>query len=176
MLGPKSALSIALALLVGAVVMPAPAAAQCRLCATPETQRVENDGNGPMQLEVEARLDFDQLLLLDSAGRGVARLGPDGSRTTSGAIGAMTARAMVGSVAIRGEPGRSVRIDLPSQVVLFGRVGGTITLSKLTSDLPANARLGSDGLLTFRFGGELEIQGNSEGDYSGDVPIIVDYL
>ncbi len=176
MVGLKTALSIALALVAGAIVMPAPAAAQCRLCATPETQRVENDGDGPMQLEVEARLDFDQLLLLDSTGQGVARLGADGSRSTSGAIGAMTARAMVGSVVIRGEPGRLVRVDLPARVTLYGRAGGAITLSSLISDLPANARLDSQGQLTVRFGGELEIQGHSEGDYSGDVPITVDYL
>lgn len=176
MVGPKHALSLALALLAGALAVPGPAAAQCRLCATPETQRVENEGKGPMQLEVEARLDFDQLMLLDTAGRGVARLNPDGSRTTSGAIGAMTARTMVGSVVIRGEPGRPIRIDLPTSVILYGRVAGTITLTKLVSDLPAAPRLDSQGQLTFRFGGELEVQGTSEGDYTGDVPITVDYL
>ena len=129
-----------------------------------------------MQIEIEARLDFDQLLLLDSQGRGTARLGPDGSRSTSGAIGTMTARSMVGVIAIRGQPGRPIMVDLPITVTLHGRAGGTIVLSKLTSDLPSNPRLDSQGQLTFRFGGELDIQGNSEGDYSGDVPITVVYL
>lgn len=175
-MGPKSACLIPLALLVGAFGVPAPLAAQCRLCATPETQRVEDAGNGPMQIEIETRLDFDQLMLLDSNGRGTARLAPDGSRSTSGAIGTMTARSMVGVVVIRGEPGRPVRIDLPTVVTLYGRTGGTIVLSKLISDAPANPRLDSAGQLTFRFGGELDVQGNSEGDYSGDVPITVDYL
>ena len=44
------------------------------------------------------------------------------------------------------------------------------------SDLPAQPRLDSQGLLTFRFGGELHVQGDASGDYRGDVPINVDYL
>jgi hypothetical protein len=31
-------------------------------------------------------------------------------------------------------------------------------------------------MLRFRFGGELDVSGNVEGDYRGDIPITVDYL
>jgi len=69
-----------------------------------------------------------------------------------------------------------VRIDLPSAIALYGRSGGSIRLESLVSDLPAQPRLDSQGLLTFRFGGELHVQGDASGDYRGDVPINVDYL
>lgn len=176
MTGPKTALPLLATLLLGAFVVPAEAAAQCRLCSKPETQRDEGPTTGPIRIDVEARLDFDQLIMLDSRGQGTARLNPDGSTSTTGSLGAMTGRTMVGSVTVRGEPGRLVRIDLPASIALYGRTGGNLTLTQLKSDLNAQPRLDSQGLLQFRFGGELQIQGDMEGDYRGDVPITVDYL
>lgn len=175
-MGPKTALPLFATLLLGAFVVPADAPAQCRLCSKPETQRDEGPTTGPIRIDVEARLDFDQLIMLDSRGQGSARLNPDGSTSTTGSLGAMTGRTMVGSVTVRGEPGRLVRIDLPASIALYGRTGGNLTLTQLKSDLDAAPRLDSQGLLQFRFGGELQIQGDMEGDYRGDVPITVDYL
>lgn len=165
-----------LALLAGAFAMPGAAPAQCRLCDTPTTSPDQSTAEAPIRLEVQARLDFDQLILLDSSGSGVARLAPDGSTSTSGALGAMSGRAMVGSVMVRGEPGRLVRIGFPDSILLYGLSGGTIRLTALSSDLPIAARLDSQGLLSFRFGGELGVTGNVEGEYRGDIPITVDYL
>lgn len=176
MTGPKTALLLLGALLFGAFVVPGEVAAQCRLCGVSETQRLEGPSTGPIRIDVEARLDFDQLILLDSRGHATARLDPDGRGTTTGAISTMTGRTMAGSVTIRGEPGRYVRIELPTSIALHGRIGGSLTLSQLKSDLPANPKLDSQGILQFRFGGELRLDGDTEGDYRGDVPITVDYL
>lgn len=173
---PRFASIWPIALLAGALAMPVAAPAQCRLCETPTTSPDATSESTPIRLEVQARLDFDQLILLDSSASGTARLAPDGSSSTSGALGAMTGRAMVGSVIVRGEPGRLVRIGFPAVIELYGLTGGSIRLSALTSDLPTAARLDSQGALHFRFGGELGVTGNVEGEYRGDIPITVDYL
>lgn len=176
MLGRKSALVSVAALLCGALVVPAPSAAQCRLCDTPETQR-EGDGTASsVKLEVQAALDFDQLILLQSGSSGSARISPDGSFSTSGALSSLSARAMVGSVVIRGEPGKAVQVILPRTILLYGLRGGTIRLDSIASDLGGDPRLDSRGELRIRFGGELKIVGDVEGDYRGDIPLTVDYL
>jgi hypothetical protein len=176
MVGRSLALLSCAALLCGALAMPAAAPAQCRLCNSPTTEANAEAAGAVVRIEVQARLDFDQLVLMDSAGPGVARLLPDGSTSVSGSIGVVGGRAMVGSVIVRGEPGRLVRIGLPSAIALYGRSGGSIRLESLVSDLPSQPRLDSQGSLSFRFGGELHVQGDVSGDYRGDVPITVDYL
>jgi Domain of unknown function (DUF4402) len=164
------------ALLCGALGMSAPALAQCRLCETPATDISDQSISPTVRIEVQTRLDFDQLVIMDAALPGTARLLPDGTASTSGAIGALSGRAMVGSVVVRGEPGRLVRIGLPSVIELYGITGSSIRLDSLVTDLPAQPRLDAQGSLQFRFGGALHVNGNVEGDYRGDVPITVDYL
>ena len=176
MSGLRFALLSPIALFAGAFAVPGAAPAQCRLCASPSTSPDVATNGTPIRLEVQARLDFDQVVVLDSASSGTARLAPDGSSSTSGAIGALGGRAMVGSVIVRGEPGRLVRIAFPSSITLHGVTGNSIRVRALTSDLPGAPRLDSGGTLQFRFGGELEISGAVEGDYRGDIPITVDYL
>jgi hypothetical protein len=113
---------------------------------------------------------------MDNAAPGTARLLPDGTASVSGSIGALSGRAMVGSVVVRGEPGRLVQIGLPDSIALYGIGGGSIRLDSLVTDLPAQPRLDSQGTLQFRFGGALHVDGGVDGDYRGDVPITVDYL
>jgi len=176
MSGMRFALLSPIALIAGAFAMPGAAPAQCRLCDAPTTSLDQSSAATPIRLEVQARLDFDRVLLLDSSRHGTARIGPDGSSSTSGSIGALSGRAMVGSVIVRGEPGRLVRIGFPDAIQLYGLAGGSIRVRALTSDLPSAARLDSQGMLHFRFGGELDVSGSAEGDYRGDIPITVDYL
>jgi len=176
MTGRAFALVSLVALLAGALAMPAAAPAQCRLCATPTTGAIGEEKSDVIRLEVQARLDFDQLILMDSGSPGSARLLPDGSSRVSGSIGALGGRAMVGSVIVRGAPGRLVRIALPSSIALYGLAGGSIRLDSLVTDLPSQPRLDSQGSLQFKFGGELHVEGDASGDYRGDVPITVDYL
>ncbi|WP_310468503.1 DUF4402 domain-containing protein [Sphingomonas sp.] len=153
----------------------APAAAQCRLCATPSVERAGPGSPNAIQLEIETSLDFDRLVVL-APGQGSATLSPDGSRTVSGTIGAIGGRAMVGTAIVRGEPGRAIRIDLPRRIELFSISGGRIVIEAVASDLPPLPRLDKTGALAFRFGGRLEVSGDAEGDYRGDIPITVDYL
>ena len=176
MTGRAFALLSLAALLGGALAMPGAAPAQCRVCATPTTEALAGAMSEAVRIEVQAKLDFDQLVVMDNSGLGTARLLPDGTASTSGSIGVMSGRAMVGSVVVRGEPGRLVRIGLPSAINLYGLSGGTIRLDSLVTDLPAQPRLDSQGSLHFRFGGALHVSGGVDGDYRGDVPITVDYL
>lgn len=148
--------------------------APCRLCSVDPAK--QGSGNETaVRLDVETTLDFDRLILSGS-GAGMAELGPDGARSVGGSIQAIGARAMVGQVVIRGEPGRHVRIGLPDQIVLHGLSGGTIQLESIRTDLIAAPRLGANGTLTFRFGGILKIDGDSDGEFRGDVPIDVEYF
>jgi len=171
----KLLFSPVLALAAGMFASAGPAGAQCRLCDTPTTVREEDTRTGPVSLEIETSLDFDRLILL-GAGEGSATLLPDGSRSVSGVVGAISGRAMVGSAVVRGEAGRSVRVELPRRIELHSLGGAKIAIEDIVSDLPSVARLDSAGLLSFRFGGRLRISGEAEGDYRGDVPITVEYL
>jgi len=177
MLGRRLALS-SLAL-VGAIGLAAPALPQdvtapCQLCS-PSEQPVEAKPVTPVTLDIEARLDFDRLILA-GAGDGSAELGPDGSRRVSGAVTAISSRAMVGEVVIRGEPGRQVRVDLPNSMELFGFSGGTIRVESIRSDLPPAPKLDANGRLNFRFGGIVRLTGNVDGEFRGDARIDVEYF
>lgn len=176
MMGRGPALAMLGALLAGALAMPAAAPAQCRLCPTPTTETATEAASDRVRIEVQTRLDFDQLVVMDNAVPGTARLLPDGTASVSGSISALSGRAMVGSVIVRGEPGRLVQIGLPGSIALYGTGGGSIRLDSLVTDLPAQPRLDSQGSLQFRFGGALHVEGSVDGDYRGDVPITVDYL
>lgn len=167
--------AMAFGLIAAAFAAASPALAQCRLCDTPTTARPSPPTAGTLGLEVETSLDFDRLILLHP-GPGSATLRPDGSHSVSGTIGAISGRAMVGQATVVGEPGRLVRIDLPSRIDLHSLGGGQIRIDDLASDLPGAPRLDSSGRLSFRFGGRLIITGDAEGEYRGDVPITVEYL
>jgi len=148
--------------------------APCSLC-TPKSDDAADKPSDPVKLDVEVNLDFDRLVLA-GAGDGSAELGPDGARNVTGSITAISARAMVGEVVIRGEPGRFVRIELPRHIELQGFSGGVIRLESVRSDLPQMPRLDGTGRLRFRVGGVLHVTGDLSGTFRGDVPIEVDYL
>jgi hypothetical protein len=166
--------------LVGAGVAVAAAAwspvrAQCRLCDTPTTEvPALQGGNGDVELQVETSLNFDRLIL-NGAGAGAATIRPDGSQGSEGAVIGLGPRAMVGTVLVHGEPGRSVRVDLPHQIELYSVGGGRMTLDDIITDLPGMPRLDAAGNLSFRFGGRLVVSGDADGQYRGDVQITVEY-
>lgn len=174
-MGRITSLFAAAVLAAGLAVAPAPGAAQCRLCETPASGPGSGDTSRPIGLEVETSLDFDKLVLLGE-GEGSATLRPDGGREVSGIVGSISGRAMVGSAVVRGEPGRSVRIDLPGHIELHSLTGGRIAIEGIVSDLPSSPRLDRNGALSFRFGGRLRVTGDAEGEYRGDVPITVEYF
>ena len=177
MMGRSSALvCLALASVLGhaAPALSQEVGAPCRLCKSEESTAEEKPG-APVSLAVDAKLDFDRLILA-GPGSGSAELRPDGTRNVTGSITALSARAMVGEVTVSGEPGRLVRIDLPASIELFGLNGGSIRLESIQSDLPPSPRLDSSGQLRFRFGGVVHVNGDTDGDYRGDVRISVEYF
>lgn len=150
--------------------------AQCRLCRTPTTTLQQPDNGAPIQLSVQAALDFDRLVQL-GGGTGTAILSPRGDHSVSGTVTAISGRAMVGAISVHGEPDRLVRVELPSRIELYS-VGGTgrIEIDDLATDLGSMPKLDGAGNLSFRFGGRLQISGDADGGYRGDVPITVEYL
>jgi len=165
--------SLLAAMIVAGASEPAPA--QCRLCPQPTTERSEDDGSGQIRLEASAILDFDRLVLL-GAGSGAATLLPNGERSVAGNIATVSARAMVGSVTVRGERGRAIRVDLPQRIDLYTLGGARISIDEIETDLPGLPKLDPSGSFSFRFGGKLNVTGDSDGEYRGDVPITVEYL
>src|SRR5581483_8257341 len=117
-----------------------PAEGQCRLCDQPTTQAPTTGPDGDVQLQIETKLDFDRLILSGS-GAGAATIRPDGSQSAEGGVIDLGPRAMVGTVLVHGEPGRSVRVDLPHRIELYSLGGGRIALDEITSDLPSLPRL-----------------------------------
>jgi hypothetical protein len=168
-------LSLFLAAIIPSITGWSPANAQCRLCDTPTTVRDDPSAKGAVRLEVETSLNFDRLILLGQ-GEGSAVVRPDGSTSSGGTVSEISPRAMAGTVTIRGEPGRALRIDLPQRIVLHSLSGGEVTFDDVSSDLPSMPHLDSAGNLTFRFGGRLRVSGDAEGDYRGDLPITAEYL
>jgi hypothetical protein len=150
------------------------ARAQCRLCASPTTAQEQDAPGRTIDLQIEAALDFNRLIVLGD-GEGTATLLPDGTRQMSGSVEAIGGRAMVGQAHVRGEPGRAVRIDLPSRLEMHSMSGGRISIDEIVTDLPPDPRLDSAGSLTFRFGGRIRFSGNNDGDFRGDLPITVEY-
>jgi hypothetical protein len=151
------------------------AAGQCRLCSTPTTEPDQPTAKDQVALEVETSLNFGELVV-DGSGIGSATIRPDGSTQSLGAVADISPRAMVGSVVVHGQPGRMIRIDLPSRIILHSLSGGEISFDDVVSDLPSIPRLDSAGALTFRFGGRLRVTGDAEGQYRGDLPITAEYL
>lgn len=170
-----------MALVAAGLVMPATATAQdgvrapCQLCGPAAGGANDQRPDTPIRLEVLTSLEFDKVVF-GGLGEALVAMTPDGTATMSGATAATGARAMPGAVMIRGEPGRAVRIDLPHQVQLYGEGNGAIRIDSIVTDLAAFPRIGDDGTLSFRFGGDLRISGEGDGNYRGSVDIIVEYL
>jgi Domain of unknown function (DUF4402) len=171
--GPKH-LAVFVAGIAAAAATCSPAGAQCRLCDQPTTQVPVDGPDGDVELQIETKLDFDRLIL-SGTGAGAATIRPDGSQLAEGAVINLGPRAMVGTVLVHGQGGRSVRVDLPHRIDLYSVGGGRITLDDVTTDLPALPRLDAAGNLSFRFGGKLIVSGDTDGQYRGDLPITVEY-
>lgn len=173
-MGGSKPLALSLVALAAAAVGAWPASGQCRLCATPTTALSQSSSDRGIDLRIETSIDFGRLIL-SGAGQGAAVIRPDGSNAAEGALAGVSPRAMVGSASVHGEPGRAIRVELPSRIELYSVDGARITFDDVASDLPSMPRLDSAGNLAFRFGGRLTITGDAEGQYRGDLPITVEY-
>lgn len=145
----------------------------CRLCA-PEAVQPAGAPDRPLTIEVEAGIDFSRLAV--ASGGGSVDVDPaDGSRRVSGGLIDLGGLTLTGAVKLTGEPGRPVRVSLPQRVMLTTPEGGSAELRDIRTDLPAAARLGPDGRLSFAFGGRLEVSGSVSGQLRGRIPIVADY-
>ena len=153
----------------------APAAAQCRLCATPPGLAKKPPATA-ITIDIDTAIDFSRLGLIASGQGGSATIDPEtGQRIVTGALVDLRGMPVQGAVTIRGERNEHVTIDFPTRVTLSTSGGGTIELTDLTTSLGQNAKLDKDGMLSFTFGGRLVIDGASHGDFRGSIPITVDY-
>lgn len=152
-----------------------PAAAQCRLCAPPAAAAKKPPATA-ITIEIETSLDFSRIGLVARNQGGTATIDPvTGQRVLTGALINLSGLPVQGSVMIRGERNEHVEILFPTEVTLSTTGGGTIRLSSLTTSLRQNTKLDKDGMLSFTFGGQLMIDGQSAGDFRGSVPITVNY-
>ena len=139
--GVKAVFVALVGVILATVALPATASAQCRLCETPTYNAPsETASEDVIGLEIEAGLDFDQLVVL-GVGSGSAEIGTDGSRFAEGAVTAISSRAMVGIVTVRGEPGRRLDVQLPERITLYSTNGDRIVLEAIRHDLPDSPRL-----------------------------------
>ncbi|HEY1144299.1 MAG TPA: DUF4402 domain-containing protein [Sphingomicrobium sp.] len=167
--------AVVLALCAAGFAVAAPAGAQCRLCGKPSSIPDASASSDRIELNVEAGLDFDRLVVVDS-GDGSAVLRPDGTSQVQGSVQSISGRAMVGEAHVHGEPGRSIRVDMPGRVDLRSMGGASIRIDEIVTDLPPFPKLDSSGNLSFRFGGRIRVSGNADGDFRGELPITVEYL
>jgi hypothetical protein len=168
-------MALLIAGLAAAAAMASPAGAQCRLCNQPTTARPDDRPNGDVDLQVETALSFDRLII-SGAGSGAATIRPDGANSAEGSVIEISPRAMVGTILVHGEANRMVRVDLPRRIELYSMGGSRITLDDVTTDLKGPPRLDAAGNLSFHFGGRLIVNGSTDGQYRGDLPITVEYL
>jgi Domain of unknown function (DUF4402) len=161
-------------LAAAAILVPAPAAAQCRLC--PAAPAAAKPPPEPVAISIDARLDFSRIGLVTANQGGLVHLDPlTGQRTVSGSLISLTGFPVQGSVTVRGEKNEQISVTFPTQITLSTTGGGVVTLSNITTTLKGNPKLDKDGTLTFTFGGQLQIDGTSDGDFRGSIPITVEY-
>ena len=180
MLGHRLAPALVAALVAAGFAAPAELRAQdvaapCLLCAAPVSAPGTAEPPSPIRLDVQSRLEFDSIVF-NGEGEASMTLSPQGSAQILGAASATGARAMPGTITIRGEPGRQVRIDVPTRIDLFGEYGGSVQIDRIMTDLPNFPRIGDDGTLSFRFGGEIRLTGETDGNYRAAIDFLVEYL
>ena len=143
----------------------------------PTTSRDEAPTKATVQLEVETSLNFDRLILLGAGRRHGAAPARWLERSARHGQPTSSPRAMVGTVAVHGEPGRAVRIDLPraDRAPFAERRPNHVRRRRQRPAVAAAARFGRQPDVSDS-AGACTISGDAEGDYRGDLPITAEYL
>jgi hypothetical protein len=151
-----------------------PAEAQCQLCGDSKAAVAKN--LQPLSIQVEASLDFSKVGLISATRGGTVQIDAEtGQRTIQGSLVGLGGMPMQGSVTIRWEPHERVAVELPGSVTITSPDGATLRLSNFQTNLTNNPQIGTDGTLQFRFGALLSVDGHSDGNFRGSIPISVDY-
>jgi Domain of unknown function (DUF4402) len=147
----------------------------CRLCSAPApSEQAAARSEIPLTIEITTKLDFSRAAL-SGAGGGAIELDPQGSRRMDGGLVDLGGSALAGTAVVRGEPGRSVRIDMPTSARMSSSTGGVIEIAGMRTNIGTNARLDSAGRLEFAFGGRLLVKGNVSGTFRARIPITAQY-
>lgn len=129
----------------------------------------------PISIDITTKLDFSRIGLTGK-GSGEVSLDPTGGmRSVDGELVDLGGFPLAGQAIVRGEPGRAVRIDMPSNARMTSPTGGDVEIVGLKTDLPPAPRLDSSGRLEFSFGGRLLVRGDAFGTFRGRIPITADY-
>ena len=171
---PYYAFGVAIAAMTAGLV-PAPTAAQCAFCGITPGDPAAGGQSAPIEIELETTLDFDRIIV-DGNGGGAVRLLPDGSSDFSGSVQSISGRARIGRVIIHGEPNRPISVSFPRTLELTGIKGTVIAISALVTNLPDSPMLDSSGQLVVEFGGELDVRGDADGEFRGNILVRADYL
>ena len=161
-------------------MIPGAVQAQCLLCSdggnasTSPVRSASDDDDLPLRISVTADLDFSRLVT-DGSGGSVTIDPVTGQSRSNGKVSSIGSSGFSGRAIVEGTPGRTVRIDLPSDVRLTSTTGGEARIRDIVSSLPPRARLGPDGRLEFAIGGRLELDGRADGDFRGRIQITVSY-
>lgn len=148
----------------------------CRLCATPgASEQSISPHEIPVSIEITTKLDFSRAAL-SGAGGGAIDLDPKGGgRHVDGGLVDLGGPALAGTAVVHGEPGRTVRIDMPASARMTSSTGGVIDITGLRTSLNGITRLDRTGRLEFSFGGRLLVNGNASGTFRARIPITAQY-
>lgn len=151
----------------------APVGAQCLLCtSSPTDAAAMPDAVRPLRVEVVTNLDFARLVAGNSGGS--LTIDANAGTHAVGDVRPLGGFVLSGRILIEGQPGRMVRITIPSDASMNG-TNGRILISNIASDVAPVLPLGPDGRLEVRFGAELRLVGTISGNFRGRIPVTVDY-
>jgi hypothetical protein len=129
----------------------------------------------PLQVEIRTQLDFSRAATGGTGGGQISIDPNNGSRALDGDLVDLGGSALAGSAVVTGEPGRTIRIDMPLSIRMTGSSGGAIEITNLRTNLPPAPKLDAFGKLEFSFGGDLQISGSVAGTFRGRIPITAEY-
>lgn len=129
----------------------------------------------PLNIEIRSSLDFSRATATGANGGSIAIDPNSGALRISGDVLDLGGSPFAGSAVVNGEPGRTVRIDMPSTIRLSSATGGSVEIVNLRTNLSPAPRLDMYGRLEFAFGGDLLLKGNVSGQFRGRIPITAEY-
>lgn len=159
---------------------PALAQGNCSFCDTNPPPKGPGGGrpdNQAVAITVESDIDFGRLVQI---GTGVGRVLIDlatGQKIIFGGLDDLGGVPVQGRALVTGKPNRTVRIDLPSSIVMSTASGGRADLRDFVTDLPALPVLDGNGRLVFHFSGTMYTDRDiaNGGKLRGRIPIRVNY-
>lgn len=148
----------------------------CLLCTREGAQLAAlTDRSTPLSIEITTKLDFSRAALPASGGGEIDLDPQSGSKRVKGGMVDLGGAALAGTAIVKGEPGRTVRIDLPSTARMTSSNGAVVEITGLRTSLAGGSRLDSSGRLEFSFGGTLVVRGHVSGTFRARIPITAQY-